>query len=372
MASGKNNGQTDELLLFLALGLFVIFAIFVLPKYQWVFFEYWRWSKIVQFTIFSWVDMDFFSSMEAVRQQLLTADDFINIKENLTSSDLSYEEIQAKHDAYWQYIETVDGKYGQYLAWFAASTLAIIGFRLLTGNKSITFQYNFETFLQKFSTVHEHYKDLTFLKGKERLDLIGPEEAERRGILPITPYDFAVNGNYFGKPSRPIYDPEAMVFDEELAKEVFSKQLGPKWTGEENLNKVHGYIYSKLKKIVESKKQFKAEDIMNKHAFVLTGLRSLYIQAKKTGIYAPSWFRAHIKQKDINAWRMISDTGRLPLVLGGGMHVHHEQEVSLGMPIHKPAVEAAVFALAETIGYDVEKLSNAGYYSKSEVNNEGQ
>ena len=372
MASGKSNGQTDELLLFIALGLFIIFAIFILPKYQWVFFEYWRWSKIAQFTMFSWIDMDFFSSMESVRQQLLTANDFTNIKENLTSPQLSAEEIEAKNAAYWQYIESVDGKYSQYLAWFAALSLAFIGFRLMTGNKSITLHYNFELFLQKFSTVHSHYKDLTFLKGKERLDLIGPEEAERRGILPITPYDFAVKGNYFGKPSRPIYEPEGMVFDEELAKEVFANQLGPRWTGEENLNKVHGYIYKKLKKIVESKNQIKAEDIMNKHAFVLTGLRSLYMQAKKTGIYAPSWFRAHIKEQDIYAWRMISDTGRLPLVLGGGIHAHHEQEVSLGMPIQKPAVESAVFALAETIGYDVDQLSNAGYYSKSEVNNEGR
>ena len=46
------------------------------------------------------------------------------------------------------------------------------------------------------------------------------------------------------------------------------------------------------------------------------------------------------------------------MVMCAGIHAHHELEVVTGEPIKKPATEEAVYALAETVGYDVTKLSS--------------
>lgn len=365
--NGGKGGEVDELMLFLALAIFIFMLIIFLPRFQWLFFEYWRLSKIFQFTLVSWIDVGYFHSMEGVRQYLLNSDDFVNIKDKFPKG-METEEMKEMNSFYWEYIKDVDSKYSRQLSIIAAGILAFLGIKSKRSTQSITDIYNFEHYLNKMSKVNFMYRDLLEKKGGKRFDTIDPETSKEMGIIPMTPFEFATAIDIPGiKEKGPIYDEEAMVFREELAKKAFEAQLGPYFKGIENLDKEHRYIYEVLKDILERKTKMKAIDIMNNHAYVVTGLKSLYIEAKSTGIYAPAKFRMRIKYKHPFTWRMLSDTGRLPMTLAGGIHGHHAQEVAIGQPIQKPAIEGAVYALAETIGYDVEKLSGGSYYSKSEL-----
>lgn len=367
--SGGKNNDVDELMLFIAIFVLIFMLIMFLPRFQWIFFEYWRLSKITQFTLLSWIDMDYFKSMASVKNYLLTSDDFVNLKDKFPKG-IEAEEMNKLNDSYWSYIKEVDGKFSRSLSIIAAGILAFLGIKSKRSTQSITDIYNFEHYLNKMSKFNYVYRDLLEGKTKKRFDTIEPDKSKEMGIIPMTPFEFATAINIPGvKEKGPIYDEEAMTFREELAKKAFEYQLGPKYHGVNSLDKDHRYIYEALKAILEKKTKMKAEDIMNKHAYVVTGLKSLYLETKSTGIYAPSKFRMRIKYKHPYTWRMLSDTGRLPMTLAGGIHAHHAQEKALGQPIQKPVIEGAVYALAETIGYDVEKLSGGSYYSKSEVNN---
>lgn len=357
MAEGQKQGQNgaDELYIFIGIGAVILLLMFLIPRYQWVFFEYWRWNRIIQFTPFTLIDISFFKEMNEYRDILLNHHSFTQLRE--TYQGLSSAQRSELNGEYWSFIGTVDDKFTSYFSWLSAGFLGYLGYKLIKTSSKITRVYNFETFLQSYSITKDYYKDILG-KGK-RPDEFGHMKSKSDAVVPMTPYEFATSSPPPNlREERPIFDPEAYIFDEKLAGKAFDAQLGKHWKGEKSLNETQKYIFNALKSVVEKKTDKKAEDIMNKHAFFNTGIKTLYQEAKLTGVVAPSWFRQHIKYKDIFLWRAISDTGRLPMVMCAGIHAHHELEVVTGEPIKKPATEESVYALAETIGYDVTKLSN--------------
>ena len=359
MAEGQKQGQgADEIYVFIAIGVAIVALFWLIPRYQWIIFEYWRFNRIVQFYPFTFINLPYFNEMSQYLNILTTHESFINIRGHFEG--LSSDQRSRLNEEYWAFIGQVDGKFTKYYSWLAAGFLGYLGYKLIKMSNRITKIYNFETFMQAYSIKKDYYKD-TIGKGK-RPDEFGHEKSKKDAVIPMTPYEFATSSPPPGlKEKRPIYDPEAYIFDEELARKAFDIQLGDYWRGEDGLNETQKYIYQQLKAIVEKKTDKKADEIMDKHAFFNTGIKSLYSEAKSTGVVAPSWFRQHIKYKDKYLWRVISDTGRLPMVMCAGIHAHHELEKVTGEPIKKPATEEAVFALAETIGYDVTKLSDGRY-----------
>lgn len=356
MAEGQKQGQgADEMYIFIGLAAFILILMFLIPRYQWIFFEYWRWNRIIQFTPFTFIDLSFFREMGEYRDILLNHDSFTKLRE--TYQGLSTDQRTKLNGEYWEFIGIVDSKYTRYFSWLSAGFLGYLGFKLLKASSKITKIYNFETFLQSYSITKDYYKDILG-KGK-RPDEFDHLKSKGDAVVPMTPYEFATSTPPPNlNEDRPIFDPEAYIFDEQLAGKAFDAQLGKPWRGPKSLTESQTYIYDTLKAIVEKKTDKKAEEIMDKHAFFNTGIKTLYQEAKLTGVVAPSWFRQHIKYKDRFLWRVISDTGRLPMVMCAGIHAHHELEVVTGEPIKKPATEEAVYALAETVGYDVTKLSN--------------
>lgn len=355
MAEGqKPQGQgVDEIYFFIALIAVFFLIMYLLPRYQWIFFEVWRWNRIIQFSTISWIDLSFFREMNDYKDILLNNESFTDIKEIF--QPLSSEQRAELNKEYWAFISTVDDKFTKYFSWMAGGYLGYLGYKLLRSSNKITKIYSFETFLQSYSLSKDYYKDI--LKKGSKPDEYGHKKSKELFVIAMTPYEFATSSPPPNlDENRPIYDPEAYTFDNDLARRAFDKQLGDHWKGEESLNKTQKYIYETLKAIVEKKTDKKALDIMNQHSFFNTGIKSLYKEAKLTGVVAPSWFRQHIKYEDPHLWRVISDTGRLPMVMAAGIHAHHELEVSTGKPIKKPATEEAVFALAETVGFDPTKV----------------
>lgn len=358
MAAGQKQGQgqggDDDLYFFVVIGVIVLLLFFLIPKYQWIFFEYWRWNRIIQFTPFSFIDLSFFKEMTEYRDILLNNDSFTNMRS--VYSSVASEQHDNLNSQYWEFINTVDDKFTKYFSWLAASFLGYLGYKLIKMSSKITKIYNFELFLKSYSAHKVYYKDI--LHKNKKPDEFGHEKSKGDLVVPMSPYEYAtISPPPNLTENRPIFQPEEQIFDDKLAQKSFDAQLGSHWRGEDSLNEAQSYIYNTLKDIVEKKTHYKAEDIMNKHAFFNTGIKTLYQEAKLTGVVAPSWFRQHIKYKDKYLWRVISDTGRLPMVMSAGIHAHHELELITGEPIKKPATEEAVYALAETVGYDVNKLS---------------
>ncbi len=97
------------------------------------------------------------------------------------------------------------------------------------------------------------------------------------------------------------------------------------------------------------------EDLMNRHAYVRTGLMSMLEAARMGGVIGCANFLP-MKGKDRTLWYCIETLGRqVSFPECGGVFAHWQLEKMIGMPIEQPEVGAAVEALK--LGLFVDKKS---------------
>lgn len=338
-----------------------IFALmFLLPRIQWIFFEYWRFLRLGEYTILSHIPLDFFSNhktgIASIKDQLVNNHELSHIREAFKGLD--DDTLALKNQAFWSYIHNVDQKFTKWIIYPLSGILFYFFYKAMGLNKKESTQHNYESFLNGFDKIKPYYADIL---GEKRLDTLSFKEAKEKGVIPMSPYDFATRIPAYGtKSKRPIYDPnrgdsEEERFDVKLARRSFDAQLGKLYKGYNSLTEKQKEFYNILKKYLE-KSGKDIEVYMKMHAYSICGLHRAYEVAKSEGIVAPNWFRKDFKYQDPYLWRTISDTGTLPMVLGAGIRAHYELEKSVGSKILEKETTEAIRGLAETIGVNLDNL----------------
>lgn len=102
----------------------------------------------------------------------------------------------------------------------------------------------------------------------------------------------------------------------------------------------------KNKKTLPYIKDVIAESAMNSHAYVRTGLMTLLLEVRKSGVCPPFEFQSILKGRDRVLWYCISDVGRkVSVPESAGCFSHWLAERQVGRSLTKPEVTTAVEAL---------------------------
>lgn len=131
---------------------------------------------------------------------------------------------------------------------------------------------------------------------------------------------------------------------EDVKKLSKKRSFNPKkYIGDENLTKI--IANEKNKRLQDIFKLYYAEKIMEKHAFVKTGLMELFYAAKNTGVITTELFK-WVKKTDRILWFCLSSVGRkVSFTESSGPFSHWLLEQDIGRPITHPEVSEAVQGL---------------------------
>lgn len=155
-----------------------------------------------------------------------------------------------------------------------------------------------------------------------------------------------VNISRLSPPNKSIYKKLEDMIAEEEAKAAKKKK---KFNKKAFVDKRNILSIIKDPRFKDDMKNADAQDILSKHAFIRSGLMSLFFRARSVGVIDTSPF-SWVKEKDRVLWFCISSFGRkVSYVECGGPFAHRLVEESIGEPLHTAEVAEAVQALKEEL-----------------------
>lgn len=281
---GYDDSGSSDLYLMMGMVAFVL-AYFLSIKYFYIIAEAWRYIKIFELTLFSWVPDSFpiWGNLELQRaREFLTN---ANSREILPST-----------------VKLFDNHYTKYFAWIPGALVLYWGIKFQLKGDSVANGYNMETLLQKNASL---YSPLTqYVKEhpeKEELKYSRTDSSTHRHARSISPGEYALMSPPLGLEKEaksnemfrnPIWDGE-VSFDMDLAERAFKAQLGKTYSGKKEFSgpelKIYDFLSSRLSvdpdemtdlvsrivtSIANKKSTFLKEDIPSSE-------KALYVQVKR-------------------------------------------------------------------------------------------
>lgn len=285
----------------------------------------------------------------------------------------------------WHVASTLSTFIGQYIMYpisFMLLVLAVIIFRS-SANMRYTKTYNMDML------VHQEKENYPQIAAVADLDLIAEEINTGPWSMAMNPMQFARHHKILKvelmadrKASwRSQGIPKATLL-REPATHVLASQLGPLWTGPENLPPHTKAIYAAflartehdtdacrayLSKLAKSASKgtmdYSETDILlkkyakskaaklcqSRHAYVLTVMASMLVLARTDGVLASADF-LWLKPVDRRLWYTLNCVGRQVAVAEvGGVFAHWIAEKEMGRPLTVPMVEEALKALEKAL-----------------------
>lgn len=283
------------------------------------------------------------------------------------------------------YANTISTFIGQYLIYPIAFILIVMAIIMLRGSATMRYtkSYNMDMLAQQEK---ENWPQIAPVVD---LDLVKEDINKGPWAMSMNPMQFA--RHYKLLKVEVIPDRKATWRSEgipkatllrENATQVFAAQLGPLWTGPENLPPHTKAIYAAflariehdtdacraylsklsktaakgsvdysdtetyLKKYGNSKA---AKLCQQRHAYVLTVMASMLLLARTDGVLAAADF-LWIKPVDRRLWYMLNNVGRQVAVPEiGGIFAHWIAEKEMGRALSVPMVDQAVIALEQSL-----------------------
>ena len=241
--SGDKEDSTGIIIILLAVAVFS--SSYFYDKYFYIIAEGWRWVRITEFYVFSWIPqwvpvlgkLEFFDTIEYLKVtdgSLLSAD----------------------------FVSRVDVYYGRHLSWIPGIILAFLGFKLINKTDGVSRVHDMETllkdrapnypFIQKFVNNHPEKMDISYdRKSKDSKDYAVAVSPKIFALMkpPMGLEKAARNDKELRKSS--IWDGD-VDFDWDLAERSFKSQVGRRYEGLSSLNKTEIRLYNELKSRVKT------------------------------------------------------------------------------------------------------------------------
>lgn len=279
------------------------------------------------------------------------------------------------------YANVISTFIGQYLVYPVAFVLIVMAIIMLRGSATMRYTktYNMDMLAQQEK---ENWPQIAPIVD---LDLVKEDINKGPWAMSMNPMQFAKHHNLLKIELVPDRKaswrsegiPKATLIREN-ATQVFAAQLGPLWTGPENLpahtkaiyaaflariehdtdacralleklsrSAAKGSVdYSDTEKYLKKYGNSKAAQLcQQRHAYVLTLMASMLVLARTDGVLATADF-LWLKPVDRRLWYILNNVGRqvaVPEV--AGIFAHWIAEKEMGRPLTVPMVEEAVVAL---------------------------
>lgn len=331
----QGGSQDDDSALVIFVAFIVLFLVFM-SEIHWLFAEAWRWLRVASFSLFAWVPdtVPYIGDIGKTRDILM---------------ELPADKLTPKVQ------DMIDGQFARFYSILGALIMGFLSIGLLKKTNFATKRFDIESLLEHFSSKFKFQK--TMLKTHPELENIQYTGKNAGTASSLSPWRFATETDKMVKGcKRPIYIHETKVFDAELARKVFDRQLGKPWTGKEKMSNTERWAYEQMLTRIPEKD---AQKVMRRHAFIRTGLMSLLEECRKGGEFASLRFR-EIKGKDRTLWYTLSSVGRrTPFTECAGVYAHWMMEKHVDRALTRPETTEAVEALAESIGVEPEDVRGA-------------
>jgi len=246
MSKGSNSGNEDSTgIVILLLAVFVFASSYFYDKYFYVLAEGWRWVRIAELSIFSWIPewVPLFGKLQF-------------------SETIEYLKVTDGRLLSSEFVNKVDVYYGRHLAWLPAMVLVFLGFKLINKSDDVSRVFNMETllkhrapnypFIKKFVDNHPEKMDIYYdRKSKDSNDY----------AVAVSPKLFALMKPPMGLERAARKDKELrkssiwdgdVDFDWDLAERSFKSQVGRRYEGLSSLNKTEIRLYNELKSRVKT------------------------------------------------------------------------------------------------------------------------
>lgn len=348
--SQPNDNSNDKAILFLAIiGVLGVAYYFTAPKFQ----EFFLTIKMWQMSVISIL-------VPTEHNKAL-----LHMLQNTPSQDWSMAQLRS-----------ISRNVNVYIApfFFAAIAFAAIHIKkyLFLFEKSRGKNYTIDTLMQQ--EVNNVWRYLKPIISENLLENFSPDWAKA-----MKPQEFAIHNDLLNIPQ------DLMSLNEEKAKKVLALQLGPLYTG---LDQVPPYIkaligffaehlygsslksqmammevadsygplakgkynYSAGIKLLETYKDDpRLNEIMNSHAYIYTGLADLFDRAKQRGIIISKYF-IWLKKTDRRLYYLLNAIGRrVSWVECAGIVDHYQHEKDLKRPLAKVFCNSAFAGLKEEL-----------------------
>lgn len=285
----------------------------------------------------------------------------------------------------WEYTSVISTYIGSYLIYPVSFILVVLGIVMFRNSASMRYTktYNMDML------VHQEKENWPQIAPIADIDLVAEEIDKGPWAMAMNPMQFSKHHKLLKVELIPdrkaIWRSEGIpkaTLIREAATQVFASQLGPLWSGVENLPPHTKALYaaflartehdtdscraylsklsasaakgtidysdtdSLLKKYAKSKA---AQLCQTKHAYVLTVMASMLVLGRTDGVLASADF-LWIKPLDRRLWYTLNCVGRQVSVSEvGGIFAHWIAEKQMGRALTVPMVDEAVAALDKAV-----------------------